>query len=260
MTTVKNILDALFATAPREFELEGDNNGLMIGNPDNFVTKVLFCLDLTTVMAEKAKNEGFDLIVTHHPFIFRPISAVTSENYKGRIIMSLSKSNISVISMHTNADAADGGVNDKLAEKIGLQNIRKGEKTGEEFENILRLGELPSECTGKELCEILKKKIFPAPLRGHIADKMIKTVAVCGGAGEDALSYATENGADAYVTSDIRNHVIIEAAERGVTMIDAGHYQTEIFGLEFMRDVVEKNFNVKTEICDEIRNIYIGEN
>ena len=199
--------------------LEFDNVGLLVGDGREKVTGVLVCLDCTDEAISEAVKLGANLIVTHHPVIFDPLKAVTEQSLVYRLI----KNGISVISAHTNLDQADGGVNDALAETLGLQNI---EKIADREGFLYRIGELPESMTSDELAKMVGEKLsLRVKFVGN--NSFIKRVAVCGGAGGSMLADVIGAGVDAFVTADVKHNVFLDAHAEGLTLIDAGHFNTE---------------------------------
>lgn len=199
--------------------LEFDNVGLLVGDGREKVTGVLVCLDCTDEAIGEAVKLGANLIVTHHPVIFDPLKAVTEQSLVYRLI----RNGISVISAHTNLDQADGGVNDALAETLGLQNI---EKIADREGFLYRIGELPESMTSDELAKMVGEKLsLRVKFVGN--NSFIKRVAVCGGAGGSMLADVIGAGVDAFVTADVKHNVFLDAHAEGLTLIDAGHFNTE---------------------------------
>ncbi len=216
---VQEIFSYLNERFPFNTALDFDNVGLLIGDKSATVTKIVVALDCTLEVVEFAKELGAELIITHHPVIFTGLKSITEETVTYKAI----KNNISVISAHTNLDIADGGVNDALCEALGLTNI---ENLVCEDGFIIRKGELNAEMSAKDLAEY-SAKALSANARFNDGGKLIKTVAVCSGSGSDMLFDAINSGADAYISSEIKHNVFIEAANNNFTVIDLGHYATE---------------------------------
>ena len=199
--------------------LHYDNVGLLVGALDDNVTGILVCLDCTDEAVSEAVEKGVNLIVTHHPIIFEPMKAVTDETIVYRLI----KNGISVISVHTNLDQADGGVNDVLANKLGLINI---EKVADSEGFFYRIGELGDGQSSDDLAESVSKKL-KLPIKYIGENRYIKRIAVCSGSGGGMLGDVINQGIDAYITADVKHNVFMEGHTQGVTIIDAGHFNTE---------------------------------
>ena len=212
-----------------------DNVGLLVGDGREKVTGVLVCLDLTDEAITEAVKKGANLIVTHHPVIFDPLKTVTEQSLVYRLI----RNGISVISAHTNLDQADGGVNDALAETLGLTNIEKI-ADGEGF--MYRIGELDEPVSSEELAKLVGEKLnLPVKYVGSAA--FIKRVAVCGGSGGSMLADVLGAGVDAFVTADVKHNVFMDAHAAGITLIDAGHFNTEDVITDLLCDALKEAFS-----------------
>lgn len=221
MTTVNDILRFLEKLAPPELKMEWDNVGLLCGDRAAEVTRVLVALDPFEHVCREAVQRGAQLLVTHHPLIFRPLKSVTQDNAVGRSILLLSRNGISAVNAHTNLDIACGGVNDVLARTIGLRDIRP---IG--AENLLRAG----VCAPQELPAFLaqvKTALGCAGLRYVDAGKPVRHVAVGGGSCADEMDEALRAGCDTFVTADVKYNQFWDAQALGLNLIDAGHFATE---------------------------------
>ncbi len=234
MTTIKNIDSYLSEIAPKTLSEPWDNDGIMLaGNVHKEVKNVLICLEVNTDAIKKAAEIGAELIITHHPFIFRPLKNVFGEAFSE--IELLIKNNISVASYHTRFDKTAGGVNDVLAGVLDLGNVSM---CGE----FLRVGELEHEMTGEEFADYIRAKLGSGTMKAYFdKNTKIKTVAVCGGAGKDFLEEAAEN-ADAYVSADFAHNTFIDAKNLGIAIFDAGHYHTENPAIFRLKKLLEKEF------------------
>lgn len=217
----QKIFETLCNMAPISLAMPYDNAGFLLGDRQAEVTKAVVCLDATLNAVEYAEKVGAQLIISHHPIIFEPLKAITAQE-NPRVYKCL-KMGISVISMHTNMDSATGGVNDCLAAALGLKNVTPIED-GEGFS--FRKGTLAEEMSADGLARFAKSRLGGA-IRYTDGGKPISTVAVCGGSGGDYYRLAEESGADALVTADVKHSYFVGAADRGFTLIDAGHFHTE---------------------------------
>lgn len=220
MTTVYDIDLFMSGWAKKELSEEWDNDGVMLcGDLKKPVKKLLVCLEINKKTATDAKAHGCELIVTHHPFIFRPLKNICGSDFE--LASLLISGGISVLSYHTRLDAAQGGVNDTLAKMLGLSDT-------EAFAGFGRVGFLPHELEAKEFLGYVKEKLSCPTLRTSLYDskKKIKKVAVLGGAGKDYICDAAKI-ADAYITGDLSHNAFITANECGLLAVDAGHYHTE---------------------------------
>ena len=206
--TVREIYDAIDRIAPFQTAMDFDNVGILVGDENVNVTKTLLCLDVTPRVLREAKSIGVELIISHHPVIFNPLRTVQPQN----IIYALVQSGIAVISAHTNLDMAyPYGVNDALCRKLGLQNVRGILKEGET--DIAYMGELSEEMTTEDFAAHIKEALGLSAVRCTAVSKMLRTVAVVGGAGGDYALAAQAKGADAFVTGEVKHHEAIAAQQ-----------------------------------------------
>ncbi|MBO4854050.1 MAG: Nif3-like dinuclear metal center hexameric protein [Oscillospiraceae bacterium] len=223
MNTVRDMERALFAWAPAELAMSGDNVGQLVGDPGAPVRKILVSLDITEAVAEEALEMGADLIVAHHPVMnctWEQVQSVRTDTRQGRILTALLRGGVSAICMHTNLDAAEGGVNDILAQRLGLENIASFTE-----EKIGRIGTLKSEIPLVEFTRFVVESLRCNGLRYTDCGKPVRRVAVGGGACGDFISRAIEMGCDTFVTSDLKYHQFLD--HRELNLIDAGHFPTE---------------------------------
>ncbi|WP_442875779.1 Nif3-like dinuclear metal center hexameric protein [Actinoallomurus sp. NBC_01490] len=210
-----------------------DAVGLVCGDPGAQVRRVLFAVDPVAEVADEALAWGADLIVTHHPLLLRPVHGVPATTPKGRLVHRLIRSGTALFTAHTNADVADPGVSDALARAVGLTgDLRPLSPSPDDPRRGLgRVGELPEPLTLREFAAGAAEGL-PATAGGlRVAgdpDALIRTVAVCGGAGDSLLGAARAAGADVYLTADLRHHPASEFREAGTTaLVDAAHWATE---------------------------------
>lgn len=213
--TNRDIIDFLDSKAPFSLAEEWDNAGLLIGSPKNEVTRVLVTLDATVGAIEAAKAVGAELIVTHHPVIFSPLKSLDSDG----IPHTLAAAGIDVISVHTNADKAADGINDVLATRLGLTDLRVTE------DGFCRIGSLTEPTDTTAFAKTVAAALDTA-VRVNGGGE-IRTVAVCGGSGGDFITPLADK-IDAFVSGEVRHHQWLEANALGVTVIEAGHYATEV--------------------------------
>ena len=224
MTTVSDILKFVETLAPRAMKMEWDNVGLLCGSKNTEVTKVLVALDPFEGVCHEAAETGAQLIVTHHPLIFRPQKAVTDETSIGRSIMFLCRNGISAINAHTNLDQVSGGVNDVLAEKLGLQNIQIINPV--DGYGLLRCGDVEQQPLETFLATV-KEALGCDGLRYVNSGNPVCKVAVGGGSCADEMMEAFAAGCDTFVTADIKYNQFWDAYDIGMNLIDAGHFYTE---------------------------------
>ena len=224
MTTVADVLKFIETLAPASMKMEWDNVGLLCGSKAAEVTRVLVALDPFEGVCHEAADIGAQLIVTHHPLIFRAPRTVTDDTSVGRSIMFLCRNGISAINAHTNLDQVKGGVNDVLAATLGLQNVQIiNEANG--F-GLLRCGEVTEQPMEAFLAAV-KENLGCEGLRYASSGKPVHKVAVGGGACAGELLDAYHAGCDTFVTADVKYNQFWDAHDLGMNLIDAGHFQTE---------------------------------
>lgn len=236
MVTVKNISDYIDSFAPYSTQCEWDNCGVLVGDADKEAKRAGFVLDLTAESLDDAVNKSVDLIITHHPVIFRAQKSFL----KGNLAFEAASKGISVLSAHTCFDCAAGGVNDVLCEILGIKNPI-GIPTEECTAPMLRIGEA-DELSSADFAKLVAERLGTV-CRVVDSGKTVKKVAVCGGAGGDFISDAAKAGADAYVTGDMSHHELLSACESGMTVIAAGHFETENPAVSALKDRICDNFS-----------------
>ena len=230
MATVHDILTYLETLAPRFMKMDWDNVGLLCGSKRQEVSKILVALDPFEGVCQEAAAIGADLIVTHHPLIFQAIKSVTDETSVGRSIQLLCREGISAINAHTNLDCAPGGVNDRLAAALGLSEIEVidpmgTDENGQEW-GLLRKG-VVAEQTLSAFLSVVKSALGCEGLRYVDGSRLVRKVAVGGGACASELMDAYHAGCDTFVTSDVKYNQFWDAKDLGLNLIDAGHFYTE---------------------------------
>ena len=217
--TVQKIYEFLDTVCPYELAEPWDNAGLNVGYRSRKVQKVLIALDLTMQTVLYAMEQGCQLILTHHPLLFDAAKQINSDTAEGRRILALAANNIAHIACHTNLDAAQGGVNDVLAELCGLENIRP-------FCGLGRIG--TAETTLSDLAEKLKAALHTDCCQAVCAQETVSKVAVVGGSGGSFLEepFALQAG-DTLITGEAKHHQLLLAKEQGINLLVLGHYETE---------------------------------
>lgn len=221
MVKLKTLYTYLNEKIPQELSCDWDNDGLMCAlSPDKEINRVLLALDITQEVVEHAVQNGFDIIISHHPLIFHPLSAVNYTDSVSRRVMSLIRNDIAAFSFHTRLDAMTGGVNDVLASKLGLENT-------EVFENIGRTGSLSEEMTVEAFAKTVKEKLCCDKVTYVDGGQKVRRVTLIGGSGKGYLECAIKDGVDTFVTGEMPYDAEITAKENGINLILAGHYFTE---------------------------------
>ena len=246
--TSRHILGFFEEWAPQSTKLEYDNVGLLVGESVQRVHRVLVCLDVTHEVLDEAESFAADLIVAHHPLIFRKLSRVSPEDETGALIYRLIRRGMGLMAVHTNLDAAWGGVSFALADSLGLQqtaflkpdavpvadgSVKSAENSGDLPSTRLNatgfgvIGRLPSPLSANTFLKRVGNRLNSRALRYSGSVTEIERVAVCGGSGAFLTEHARQAGVQAYVTADLKYHDFF-AADSTFMLVDAGHYETEI--------------------------------
>jgi dinuclear metal center YbgI/SA1388 family protein len=225
--------------------MDFDNVGLLAGDSRAAVRGILVALDVTSEVIDEAAASGANLIVSHHPLLF-DIKRVTDGDIRGKKLLSLLSHSISAICMHTNLDAARGGVNDALARAAGLRDTALLSEDGRYPDGTPfsygRVGTLQGPMRMREYLTFLKNALKTNGLRYHNAGREVSRVAVVGGSGGDDLLAAFERGCDTFVTADVKYDVFLDARELGINLIDADHFCTENTVVPELRRVISEAF------------------
>lgn len=262
---IREVVDALEHYAPLPLQEGYDNAGLQVGLTEAVeMSGALLCLDVTEAVVDEAVRKGCNLIVSHHPLIFRKLSRISDENYVQRTVRKAIKNDVTIVSMHTNMDAAAGGVNFKIAEKLGLKNVQffGGEKEvdgvkggsgviGEiSDEDILKAARLSDEVkehfaegiAADDLVLLLRDRFGVECVQcNQLLRRPIRKVALCGGSGSFLLGDAIAAGADAFITGEMSYHEYF-GHEQEIQICVIGHYQSEQFTSEIFRSIILSHF------------------
>ena len=240
--TVKDIFDFLQTIAPFEAQCDWDNSGLLVGEPSKEVKKIGVVLDITANAIEYAVKNGIDLIISHHPVIFRP----TKNFLDGNPAYTLAKNGISAICAHTSLDIAKGGVNDALASALGFDKISDFSEIGETA--MIRVAEI-NETDADSLSKLVADKLSTGVA---VADSgnAIKSVALCGGAGGD-FCFEVAKKCDAFITGEAKHHEFLAAKDMGLTLIAAGHFETENPVVCVLADKIKSEFDCNVTIIPQ---------
>lgn len=231
--------------APPELMEDWDNTGMQISVGKDDIDRILVCLDICDETIDEAVEKKCDFIVSHHPLFFSGIKNIDGDSAKGRYIVKLINSGISVYSSHTSFDTVSGGNNDYLAEIIGLDSVSAPEK-----EPVMRVGEFSEPVTLNRLCEIIDKEIMGNGGLTYSGDPecFVRRVGICTGAGASLIDAAYEMKCDVLVTGDVKYHDFQRAGELGINLIDAGHFETEISFCENMRNKLKRELKGRAEV------------
>jgi dinuclear metal center YbgI/SA1388 family protein len=253
--TVAALVDLLERRFPPAWAETWDRVGLVIGEPDAPVRRVLLVVDCVPETVEQAVGVGAQLVVSHHPLLLRGVSSVAATSYKGRIVHRMIREGIALFTAHTNADVACPGVSDALADRIGLVDLRPlRPAAGDPGRGAGRIGRLPAATT-LEAFTARVAAALPATAWGVRAAgdprRVVETVAVCGGAGDSFFADAVAAGVDAYLTADLRHHPASEfISEDGPALIDAAHWATERLWLDPLAAYLTAAVPVETTVSD----------
>lgn len=235
MTTVKDIIALIETSAPRDLAEEWDNPGLAVGDENMAVTGILTSLDCDLGVVEEALEKGCNMIVCHHPLIFRPLSFVTTENEVGKVVLLAAAKGVAIYSAHTNLDCAKGGTNDFLCKLFELENVQICKSVGEG--NLVRVGEVePTKLSelAKQVAQSLEKKYIRCV---GDPEKIIQRVGICSGGGGEYITDMAEL-CDLYITGDVKYHMARSAAEAGLCVAIAEHFETEHFAKEILKNIL----------------------
>lgn len=264
---VKDISKLIEDFAPLRLKESYDNVGLMVGDRNTVVSSILIALDCTEEVIEEAEKLKCNLIITHHPLLFRKPSSITSDTLIGRKVIRLIKNNINLYSAHTNLDSAGGGMNDSIACILGYENTTVIEPSENDANQsykagIGRMAILEEEITLLELCDKVKKALQTTHIRYSGDDKMkIRKLAIINGSGQDYFYAAVQKGADCIITGDTTYHYVSDYSEDKVGIIDAGHFSTEwpamkYFAIKLNRLLGQNGFDGKLYISEKVRDPY----
>ena len=235
---IKEVVDALERFAPLPLQEDYDNAGLQVGLTETEVSGALLCLDVTEKIVDEAVANGCNLIVAHHPLIFRKLAHITGEDYVQRTVSKAIKNDVAIVAMHTNLDNAPGGVNFKIAEKMRLADVAFFDKEAKSGSGVI--GTLKEPMTAKEFIGMLKSRFNVECVQANqLLKRNISRVAICGGACSFLLGRAIEAGADAFVTGEMHYHEFF-GHEQEIQIAVIGHYQSEQFTNEVFREIIEK--------------------
>lgn len=248
---VGQITERLEQIAPVSYAESWDNVGLLVGSEKKEVSKIMIALDATDQVIEQAVTKNIDLLITHHPMIFSAMKRINEEDFIGRRVIQLIRHDISYYAMHTNCDVCI--MNQEAADRIGLQaedvlEYVKDGMTGEAM-GIGKIGMLKNACTVGELAELVKQAFHVQDLRlTGLQEQKVQKVAISTGAGKSMVNHAIQKGAQVLITGDIDHHTAIDALAQGLQIIDAGHFGTEHFMVDYVGDYLRKTLNGKAEI------------
>ncbi|MCB0529605.1 MAG: Nif3-like dinuclear metal center hexameric protein [Saprospiraceae bacterium] len=251
---IKEVIDILEAVAPPVLQESYDNAGLIVGDRDREATGVLFCLDSTEAVIDEAVRKGCNLVVAHHPIVFKGLKRLNGASYVERTVMQAIRHDVAVYAIHTNLDNVyHRGVNARIAEQIGLENTRiLSPKPGEQHIGAGLLGTLPAAVDEKTFLLQVKEAFGAGCVRyTALLGKPVQRVAVCGGSGSFLLGEAIRAGADVFVSADFKYHEFFDA-EGKILIADIGHFESEQFTIDLLYNIIREKFPTFALHCAEV--------
>lgn len=252
---IRKVIDALERFAPLPLQESYDNAGLQVGLTETEISGALLCLDVTEAVVDEAISRGCNLIVAHHPLIFRKLAHISDGSYVERAVIKAIKNDVVIVAMHTNLDNALDGVNFKMAEKMGLADLQPLQEPVGDGKWSGVVGTLPEPMSAEDFVQMLKERFGVASVRANeLLRRPVSRVALCGGAGSFMLGDALRAGADAFVTGEMGYHEFF-GHEQQLQICVIGHYESEQFTTEIFRDIISRECpGVKTCIAETITN------
>lgn len=242
---VQEIYEFLNSIAPFSSAESWDNCGLLIGSYNRECNKIMLALDITQSVTKQAINAGVDLIVIHHPAIFEPLKSINFDSAVAKLVMA----GISVISTHTCFDSAQGGMNDILCEKLGLQGVR-AVTTDDGFS--FRIGFIEEPVSAKDFAKHTATVLNSKCVSCSLGEKTLNSIAVCSGSGSSLCGLVTALKVDAFVTGELKYNNVIDLSEAGISAIIAGHFETEQIFKSVLKERLEERFDgIKVVLADE---------
>ena len=242
---IKDVIHALEKFAPLPLQESYDNAGLQVGLTETESSGALLCLDVTEEVIEEAIELGCNIIVAHHPLIFKKLSCITDTTLVQRCVIKALQNNITIVAMHTNIDSAVNGVNFKIAEKLNMHDLQffGGIK---DIDGVAGgsgvIGQLAQPLNANEFISLLKSTFDVACVQcNELLKRPISKVALCGGAGSFLLNDAIKAGADAFITGEMHYHDYFDT-EQKIQIAVLGHYQSEQFTTEIFKSIIENNY------------------
>jgi dinuclear metal center YbgI/SA1388 family protein len=253
-TTLGHVTDYLESIAPLHLQEAYDNAGLIVGDPATEVSGVLTTLDCTEEIVAEAKARGCNLVVAHHPIVFRGLKRFNGSNYVERTVILAIREGIAIYAIHTNLDnVRKQGVNEKIAQRLGLENLRilaPKDDSGEIGSGMI--GELPRPLSETDFLGLLRDRMRTGVIKHtRRLDQDISTVALCGGAGGFLLEAAKKAGAQAFVTADYKYHEFFDA-DGALLLCDIGHYESEQYTTQLLAELLIKKFSTFAVLCTEL--------
>lgn len=260
MKKVKDIIKIMEQFAPKMLKEDFDNVGLMVGDKEKKVEKILLALDCTLDVIEEAKDKKIDLIITHHPLIFRKPNSITNDTLIGKKIIELITNDISVYSSHTNLDSAEKGLNETIVNILGYESeelLEVNKRARNSNEGLGRIIRLEDSIQLEDLMKTIKEKLNIKSLKVVRGCENVKNIAVINGSGSDFFEKAYQKGADCIITGDTTYHYASDYKEMGVSIIDTGHFSSEwIVFIEVINKLKDKLQDIEILISTKSEDPY----
>ena len=253
---IKDIATLIESVAPLQLQESYDNAGLQVGDPEQEVTGVLTTLDVTEESVQRAIQSGANLIVSHHPLLFHGVKQINPRrDYISRVLIEAIRQDIAVYSAHTNLDNAPQGVNRRMADVLGLQDVRplapltKSQTSGlsADFANECgsgMIGRLPKPLHVRDFIQLVKERFSIPAVMANSEDvdpsRMVHAVALCGGAGDDFIPDAVRAGADAFLTGEVSYHLYFGHPE--LLILCGGHFETEQYTCQLLKELIQAKY------------------
>jgi len=258
MVKLNRIIDFLDSFAPTHLAEDYDNVGLLVGDSEKQIKNVMITLDVDEHVINDACEKGADLIISHHPLIFKPIKRLVSDDSVSKSVMSLIKNDISLISVHTNFDSVKSGLCDLFLDKIA-NTLNRVSIDGDEENGIGRIADLKKTVSLDKLLSDVKNAFSLNKLQ-YVGkeDKEISKIAVCNGGGADLIYSAKKMGADCFISGDFKYHHARFAYENNISLIEVNHYDAEIIFTEYLRTILNEQFDSELNffLTDKNKNIW----
>jgi len=230
---LREIINSIESVAPRSAQEEWDNSGMQVGDTGREVSSVLLTTDITEDVVNEAVMNGCQLIVSHHPLLFHGLKQVCGQTPQARVVEMAIKHDIAIYSAHTNLDSVPGGINTKLAERLGISEYRLLTESG-----LGAIGKLPHPMNYLDFIAYVREVLDCTYMRyTRAAKEQVQTVALCGGSGAEFIGEAIEQGADVYLTADCKYHEF-QDADGQIGLIDIDHWISERHAREIFRDII----------------------
>ncbi|HCW54623.1 MAG TPA: Nif3-like dinuclear metal center hexameric protein [Clostridium sp.] len=243
MSKVREIIKEIEKVAPKFLREDYDNVGMMVGDEDTELKKVLMALDCTKEVIEEALSLKCEMIITHHPLFFRKPNSIVRGNLTGDKVLELIKNDINLYACHTNLDSAENGINKTIVDMLGYKSssiMEPSKRKGYESCGIGRIVKLDETVELNDIIDNVKKKLNIKNLRVARGCEKVNTIAIINGSGQDFFGMAKNMGADCIITGDTTYHFVSDYKEMGISIIDAGHFGTEysvfLKTLEFLKN------------------------